>query len=127
MSYQPQYNYGPARAASPNHWLGLLLKAGGLLGGATVAAVMGAHLLHKYSPPAQTAPIAQIVRYYSRTGAVGGSGHWTMEASEGSAQWRRAVRYCQAQASAQDANWSGSAPKAPAGCATIDTLAQSGY
>ena len=125
MSYQPQYNYGPARAASPNHWLGLLLKAGGLLGGATVAAVMGAHLLHKYSPPAQTAPIAQIVRYYSRTGAVGGSGHWTMEASEGSREWRRAVQYCQARA--HNTGWSGTTPKAPAGCATIDTLAQSGY
>ena len=129
MSYQPQYNYGPARAASPNpnHWLDLLLKAGGLLGGVTIAAVIGAHLLRKYSPPARTAPIAQIVRYYSRTGAVGGSGHWIMEASEGSREWTRAVRYCQAQASAQDAGWSGAAPKVSAGCGVINTLAQSGY
>ena len=132
MSYQPQH-YGPARAASPNpnHWLDLLLKAGGLLGGVTIAAVIGAHLLRKYGPPARTAPIARIVRYYNKgAGAAGGSGHWIMEASEGSREWTRAVRYCQARASAQDAGWSGAAPKAPAGpagCATIDTLAESGY
>lgn len=131
MSYQPQYQYVPAPRAQ-NHWLDLLLKAGGLLGGATLAAVMAGHLLHKYSPPRASAPIAQIIRYYSKgTGAVGGSGHWTMEASEDTTQWRKAVRYCQAQqsqASAQDANWTGGgAPKVPAGCATIDTLAASGY
>ena len=125
MSYQPQYQYPIARPA--RNWLDLLVKAGGLLGGVTAAAIMGAHLLHKYSPPSANAPIAQIVRYYSSAGAVGGSGHWIMEASEGSREWTRAVRYCQAQASAQDANWSGSAPKAPAGCRTIDTLAESGY
>ncbi|MDA8205435.1 MAG: hypothetical protein M0Z36_05150 [Thermaerobacter sp.] len=124
MSYQPGYaELRPAR-----HWLDLLLKAGGLLGGVTAAAIMAGHILHKYSPPTANAPIAQIVRYYSKgTGAVGGSGHWTMEASEGSAQWRRAVRYCRARASAQDTGWSGGAPKAPTGCATIQTLAGSGY
>lgn len=125
MSYHPQFGYElrPAR-----HGIDLLFKAGSLLIGATVAAIMGAHLLHKYSPPAANAPISQIVAYYSRgTGAVGGSGHWTMEASEGSAQWRRAVRYCQSQAAAQNTGWSGGAPKVPTGCATIDTLAESGY
>lgn len=128
MSYQPQYHQYVPAARPANHWLDLLLKVGGLLGGVTAAAIMGAHLLHKFSPPARTAPIAQIVAYYSKgTGAVGGSGHWTSEASEGTAEWRRAVRYCQARTGAQDTGWSGSAPKAPAGCATIDTLAESGY
>ena len=125
MSYQPQFGYElrPAR-----HGIDLLVKAGSLLIGATVAAIMGAHLLHKYSPPARTAPIAQIVHYYSQgTGAVGGSGHWTMEASENTTQWHKAVRYCQARTGAQDTGWSGSAPKTPKGCGVINTLAQSGY
>lgn len=126
MSYQ--FGYSEARPA--RHGIDLLVKAGSLLIGATVAAIMGAHLLHKYSPPARTAPISQIVAYYSQgTGAVGGSGHWMMEASENTTQWRAAVRYCQAQAAAQDANWSGGndTPKMPKGCGVINTLAQSGY
>ena len=126
MSYQPGY----AELRPAHHWLDLLVKAGGLLAGATIAAVMAGHLLHKYSPPPRTAPIAQIIRYYNKgVGAAGGSGHWTMEASENTAQWRKAVRYCQAQAVAQDTGWSGGAPKTPKEkeCATINTLAQSGY
>ena len=123
MSYQPQYQYQYPIARPARNWLELLLKAGGLLGGVTAAAIMGAHLLHQYSPPSANAPIAQIIAYYSKgTGAVGGSGHWTMEASEGSREWRKAVRYCQARAQN-----TGSAPKAPAGCRTTDTLAESGY
>ena len=130
MSYQPQYPQYQYSAAprAPNHWLDLLVKVGGLLGGVTMAAIIGAHMIHKYSPPRASAPIAQIIRYYSKgTGAVGGSGHWTMEASEGSAQWRRAVRYCHARA--QNTGWSGGAPTTPKEkeCATINTLAQSGY
>ena len=57
MSYQPQYQYTPAPRA--HHWLDLLLKVGGLLGGATAAAVMGVHMIHKYSPPTGTAPVVQ--------------------------------------------------------------------
>ncbi len=128
MSYQPQYQYSyPARA--PNHWLDLLLKVGGLLAGATAAAIMGAHLIHSYSPPSANAPVAQVIQYFGKggLGAAGENSHWTMEASENTAQWRKAVRYCQARASAQDAGWSGAAPKVPAGCGVINTLAQSGY
>jgi hypothetical protein len=117
MSYQPhqlQYHYTPA-----NHWLDLLVKGGGLLVAGTVAAVMGAHMIHKYSPPTATAPVAQIVRYYRKggMGAVGASSHWTMEASEGTREWAKAVRYCQAQR----------ARHAVPGCAVINTLFQSGY
>ena len=130
MSYQPQYqhNYSPARPA--HHWADLLVKLGGLLIGVTAAAIMGAHIIHSYSPPTRTAPIAQLVNYYSKggLGAVGAGSHWTMEASEGTSEWTRAVRYCQAQAQAQDVGWSGaSAQRAVPGCATIDTLSQSGY
>ena len=128
MSYQPQYQYTPSMRPA-RHWLDLLVKGGGLLVGATVAAVMGAHIMHAYSPPAQTAPIAQIVRYFGKggQGAMGAGSHWTMEASEGTREWTRAVRYCQAQR-AQNVSWSGgaSAQRAP-GCAVIDTLVQAGY
>ena len=126
MSYQPQYPYTYTPAPRAYHWLDLLVKVGGLLGGATAAAVIGVHMIHKYSPPSHTAPVAQIVKYYSKggLGAAGESSHWTMEASEGTREWRRAVRYCRTQA--QDIGWSG-ARHIPAGCATIKTLAQSGY
>ena len=128
MSYQPQYHY--TQAARPaNHWLDLLIKVGVLLGGATIAAVMGAHLIHVYSPPARTAPISQIVRYFGKggQGAAGQNSHWTMEASEGTREWAKAVRYCQAQAQAQDVGWSGASAQRAPGCATIDTLSQAGY
>ena len=125
MSYQPQYQYSYTPARAPHYWLDLLVKVGGLLAGVTAAAVMGAHVIRAYSPPTRTAPVAQIVAYYSKggQGAAGQNSHWTMEASEGTREWRKAVRYCQSRASAQDAN----APKAPAGCATIRTLVESGY
>ena len=128
MSYQPQYHYTPSMRPA-HHWLDLLVKLGGLLAGATVAAVMGAHIIHVYSPPTRTAPVAQIVAYYSKggQGSAGQNSHWTMEASEGTREWTRAVRYCQAQR-AQNVSWSGgaSAQRAP-GCAVIDTLVQAGY
>jgi hypothetical protein len=123
VSYQPQYQYTPAPRA--HHWLDLLLKVGGLLGGATAAAVMGVHMIHKYSPPTGTAPVAQIVAYYSKGGLGAAGSHWTMEASENTAQWHKAVAYCRAQA--QQASDLGDSKGAPAGCATIRTLAQSGY
>ena len=131
MSYQPQYHPYP-QVRAPHHWADLLVKVGGLLIGATAAAVMGAHLIRVYSPPARTAPISQIVRYFGKggLGAAGQNSHWTMEASEGTAEWHKAVRYCQAQAKAQNENvsWSGaSAQRAAPGCAVINTLAQSGY
>ena len=130
MSYQPQYHYTPSMRPA-HHWLDLLVKLGGLLAGVTAAAIMGAHIIHSYSPPTRTAPIAQLVNYYSKggLGAVGAGSHWTMEASEGTLEWRRAVRYCQAQAQAQNVGWNGdgaSAQRAPA-CGVIDTLAQAGY
>lgn len=123
MNYQQyQYSYTPA-TGSPNHWLDLLLKVGGLLGGVTIAAVMGAHLIHAYSPPSRTSPIAQIVRYYDKgIGHAGESSHWTMEASDGTREWTRAVRYCQAQAQSGEQGQS-----AAPGCATINTLSESGY
>lgn len=121
MSYQPQYQYTTTMRPAPHHWLDLLVKAGSLLVGATAAAVIGVHMIHKYSPPTASAPVAQIVAYYGKSGmgAAGANSHWTMEASEGSREWRRAVRYCQAQAQ--------SAGRSAPGCATIETLAQSGY
>lgn len=128
MSYQPQYQYSYTPARAQHHWLDLLIKVGVLLGGATIAAVLGVHMIHKYSPPSRTAPVAQIVRYFGRggLGAMGENSHWTMEASEGTAEWHRAVRYCQSQsASVQSA--SGSAGHTVPGCATINTLAASGY
>lgn len=130
MSYQPQYTYTPTPRAA-HHWADLLVKAGALLGGATIAAIMGVHMIHKYSPPSATAPVAQIVRYYSKggLGAAGAGSHWTMEASEGTREWKRAVAYCQARAQAQDADWNGEsqAQHAAPGCATINTLSQAGY
>ncbi len=131
MSYQPQYSYTPA-ARPAHHWLDLLVKLGGLLIGVTAAAITGAHVMHSYSPPARTAPIAQIVRYFGKggQGAMGASSHWTMEASEGTAEWHKAVRYCQARARrAQNVSWSdgASAGHGAPGCATITTLAESGY
>lgn len=128
MSYQPQYTYTPAPRAA-HHWLDLLVKAGALLGGATVAAVIGVHMIHKYSPPSVTAPVSQIVRYYSKggLGAAGAGSHWTMEASEGTREWHKAVTYCQAQAQqAADLGGDGAGHAVP-GCETIDTLAESGY
>ena len=112
--YQSQYRYTPAPRAA-NHWLDLLVKVGTLLTGATVAAVMGAHLIHAYSPPpSRTAAVAQVVAFYSKgIGRAGENSHWTMEASEDTAEWRKAVAYCAGQA--------------PAGCATINTLSESGY
>ena len=132
MSYQPQYQYHhiPVMRPAPHHWLDLLVKVGVLLAGVTAAAVMGAHIMHVYSPPSRTAPVAQIIAYYSKggLGAAGQGSHWTMEASEGTAEWRKAVRYCQSQAQNENVGWSGaSAGHASAGCATITTLAQSGY
>lgn len=127
MSYQPQYQYTPAPRA--HHWLDLLLKVGGLLGGATTAAVIGVHMIHKYSPPSASAPVAQIVRYFGKggLGAAGADSHWTMEASENTAQWHKAVAYCRAQAQ-QSADLPGDgAGHGTSGCATIRTLAQSGY
>ena len=131
MSYQPQYQCTSAPRA--HHWLDLLLKVGGLLGGATTAAVIGVHMIHKYSPPSASAPVAQIVAYYSKggLGAAGQNSHWTMEASEGTREWRQAVRYCQAQeAAGQNTSWNGESAgqgQGAAGCATINTLVQSGY
>jgi hypothetical protein len=132
MSYQPQYQYSYTPARPAHHWADLLVKVGGLLAGVTAAAVMGAHLIRVYSPPARTAPISQIVAYYSKggQGAMGANQHWTMEASEGAAEWHRAVRYCQAQAqTAQNVSWSdgASAQHTVPGCATINTLSESGY
>ena len=127
MSYQPQYHpYTPAPRA--HHWLDLLMKGGGLLAGATIAAIMGTRMIHKYSPPSATAPVAQIIRYYSKggLGAAGANSHWTMEASEGTREWRKAVRYCQAQAQ-QAADLGGNKKSGVPGCATIETLSQSGY
>lgn len=125
MSYQPQYQYSYTPAPRAHHWVDLLVKGGGLLIGVTVAAVMGAHLIRAYSPPSRTSPVAQIVTYYSKgIGHAGEDSHWTMEASEGTREWTRAVRYCTAQAQAQSGE---SAGQAPAGCATINTLSQSGY
>ena len=123
MNYQSHVYPYPQR----NYWVDLLVKAGGLLCGVTVAAVMGAHLIHAYSPPSRTSPVARIVRYYSKgIGHAGQSSHWTMEASEGTREWGRAVRYCQSQ-SASVQNASGSAGHTVTGCATINTLAASGY
>ena len=129
MSYQPQYSYTPPRPA--HHWADLLVKLGGLLAGVTAAAIMGAHVMHVYSPPARTAPISQIVAYYGKggQGAAGQNSHWTMEASEGTREWAKAVRYCQSQTqSAQNVSWRGaSAGHGAPGCGVINTLAQSGY
>lgn len=129
MSYQPQYHPYTQAIRPAHHWLDLLVKVGVLLTGVTTAAVIGVHMIHKYSPPTSHAPVAQIVAYYSKggQGAAGQNSHWTMEASEGSREWRRAVRYCQAQAQAQNIGWSASAGRSAPGCATIETLAQSGY
>lgn len=126
MSYQPQYHHTPAMRPA-NHWLDLLVKAGTLLVAVTVAATMGAHLIRTYSPPARTAAVAQIVTYYSKggLGAMGASSHWTMEASEGSAEWTKAVAYCQAQA--QDGESAGQGQSVAPGCNVIETLSQSGY
>lgn len=124
MNYQSTYPY-PQR----NYWLDLAIKAGTLLGGAALAATIGVDMIHKYSPPSRTAPVAQIVRYFGKggVGAVGENAHWTSEASEGTAGWHEAVRYCMAQAQ-QSADLSGdSAGHMVPGCGTIDTLAQSGY
>ena len=132
MSYQPQYHpYTPAMRPA-HHWLDLLLKVGSLLAGVTAAAVMGAHVIRAYSPPTASAPVAQIVAYYGKggQGAMGANQHWTMEASEGTREWTRAVRYCQAQSRrAQNVSWSdgASAGHGAPGCATITTLAESGY
>lgn len=129
MSYQPQYSYTPS-ARLAHHWLDLFVKLGGLLVGVTAAAIMGAHLIHVYSPPTRTAPISQIVAYYGKggQGAAGQNSHWTMEASEGTHEWTRAVRYCQAQAQNENVGWSGASTQhSVPGCATIETLAQAGY
>ena len=130
MSYQPQYHpYTPAMRPA-HHWLDLLLKVGSLLAGVTAAAVMGAHVIRAYSPPTASAPVAQIVAYYGKggQGAMGANQHWTMEASEGTREWRRAVRYCQAQAQNENVGWSGASTQhSVPGCATIETLAQAGY
>ena len=72
MSYQPQYHYTPSMRPA-HHWLDLLVKVGTLLGGATIAAVIGVHMIHKYSPPSATAPVARIVAYYSK-GGLGAAG-----------------------------------------------------
>ncbi len=130
MSYQPQYHpYTPMRAQ--HHWVDLLVKVGGLLAGVTAAAIMGAHVINAYSPPARSAPVAQIVAYYSKggLGAMGANQHWTTEASEGTREWAKAVRYCQSQAQAQNASWSGAGAErgATPGCSVINTLSQSGY
>lgn len=119
MNYQSAYPY-PQR----NYWLDLAIKVGTLLGGAAIAATIGVHMIHKYSPPARTAPIARIVEYFGKggIGAVGETAHWTSEASEGTREWRKAVRYCQAQAQSGE-----NAKHAPAGCGAIETLVQSGY
>lgn len=123
MSYQPQYIYTTAPRAAHHYWLDLAIKAGTLLGGAAIAATLGVHMIHAYSPPARSAPVAQIVAYYSKgVGRAGESSHWTMEASEGTLEWRKAVRYCQAQA-----QQSAEGQSAPRGCAIIQTLAESGY
>lgn len=132
MSYQPQYHPYTQAIRPAHHWLDLLVKVGVLLTGVTTAAVIGVHMIHKYSPPTSHAPVAQIVKYFGKggLGAMGANQHWTMEASEGSREWRRAVRYCQAQAQAQAQNtsWSGaSAGRSAQGCSVINTLAESGY
>ena len=127
MSYQPQYSYTPSMRPA-HHWVDLLVKLGGLLVAVTAAAIMGAHIIHSYSPPARTAPIARIVQYFGKggLGAVGANQHWTTEASEGTREWRKAVRYCQAQAQ-QAADLGGNKKSGVPGCATIETLSQSGY
>ena len=128
MSYQPQYRYTPAPRPA-NHWLALLVKVGPLLAGATIAAVMGTHMIHEYSPPSRTAPVSQIVAFYSKggLGAAGADPHWTMEASENTAEWHKAVAYCRAQAQQSAYLYGGAIGHAAPGCATIRTLAQSGY
>lgn len=79
-------------------------------------------MIHKYSAPTASAPVAQVVRYYSKgVGRAGAHTHWIMEASEGTREWHKAVAYCQAQAQSAEGR------SAPAGCAVINTLAQSGY
>ncbi|UEO00461.1 hypothetical protein A9R16_003405 [Acidiferrobacter thiooxydans] len=75
MSYQPQYQYAYTPAPQAHHWLDLIVKAGSLLGAATAAAVIGVHMIHKYSAPTASAPVAQVVRYYSK--GVGRAGAHT--------------------------------------------------
>ena len=102
-----------------NHWIGFMFKFVGTVGGCALVATLLGGFVHEEGAPAQSAPVARQVRYFSQgIGKVGQDQHWITQASENTHEWQKAKAYCQAQ--------SQSAGHAR-GCGTIDELANSGY
>ena len=117
MSYIPQQN----------HWLSLLFKFTGMVGGAALVATMLTDFVHKVGAPAQSAPVAAQVAYFAKgIGKIGQNQHWTTQASENTREWQKAKAYCQSQFQEQSAEGS-AGQSAEQGCSVINELANSGY
>ncbi|MHB1750057.1 MAG: hypothetical protein ACYCR3_08050, partial [Acidithiobacillus sp.] len=90
-----------------------------------LVATMLVGFVHKVSAPAQNAPVAQQVAYYSKgIGKVGQNQHWMTQASENTREWQKAKAYC--ESAERSAEQEGSAGQ-ERGCGTINELANSGY
>lgn len=106
-----------------NHWLEFGLKFAGMVGTAALVATLATGWVKNTGAPAQNAPVAQQVQYYSKgVGRLGQNAHWTTQASENTQAWQKAKAYCQAQSAGQ-----GQGSAGQSGCGTIDELANSGY
>ena len=91
----------------------------GLVDGAAVAAVMGAHMIRAYGAPSPHATPAKQVAYYSHgVERMRERSRRLTEASEDTSAWRRASAYCQRMKYNQ---------VRVRGCGVVSQLRESGY